>query len=75
MMQITQKIVYKECPVLQDILEEVGGVSFSLGWILTWFSHSFSNISYSQRIFDFLLCSKPETIAYLSAAFVLVSFE
>jgi len=25
MMQITQKIVYDECPILKEILEEIGG--------------------------------------------------
>jgi len=25
MMQITQKIVYDECPLLKEILEEIGG--------------------------------------------------
>ncbi|KAL4475473.1 hypothetical protein ABPG72_013297 [Tetrahymena utriculariae] len=48
---------------------------FSISWILTWFAHSFTNLNKIQRIFDFLLCSQPQTISYLSAALILITKE
>ncbi|EAR87995.3 rab-GTPase-TBC domain protein (macronuclear) [Tetrahymena thermophila SB210] len=48
---------------------------FSISWILTWFAHSFTDLNKIQRIFDFLLCSQPQTISYLSAALILITKE
>ena len=41
---------------------------FATPWILTWFSHNFSDFKKIQRIFDFLLSSRPITIIYLCSA-------
>ena len=42
--------------------------NFAIPWILTWFAHNFSCLEIVYRIYDYLLCSKPETILYLVAS-------
>ncbi|CAD8164995.1 unnamed protein product [Paramecium octaurelia] len=44
-------------------------------WILTWFSHSLDNINDICRIWDFLLCSKQNTVLYVCAAFIVIHHE
>ena len=50
-------LVSTECPAF-----------FTVPWLLTWFAHSFSCVSSLERVFDFLLCSSPPSIIFLSVA-------
>jgi len=44
---------------------------FTLSWILTWFSHNFTNFETICRIFDFLLAHHPVLSVYLAASFII----
>ena len=48
------KFVSSDCPA-----------HFAVSWILTWFSHSFTDIGRLGRMFDFLISSNPPAIIYV----------
>ena len=41
--------------------------TFSLKWILSFFGSSFDNIFFHYRILDYIICSHPLAVFYLSA--------
>ncbi|KAL4476286.1 hypothetical protein ABPG74_010019 [Tetrahymena malaccensis] len=72
-LKIIHQLVKQDDPQIGKLLDEIEGPMFSISWILTWFAHSFTDLNKIQRIFDFLLCSQPQTISYLSAALILIT--
>jgi len=46
---------------------------FALPWMLTWFSHSLTEMDAILRIFDYLISSPPYSILYMCAAVLLTS--
>lgn len=51
--------------------QNTGFLIFILPWILTWFSHNFSSVKTICRIWDYLLCTGPFGIFYLTAGIIL----
>ena len=41
--------------------------SFGFAWIISWFTHANEDVVLQYRIFDYLLCSHPMCIFYLTA--------
>ena len=70
--QLVHRLVKKDDNYLGKVLDDIEGPMFSISWILTWFAHSFTNLDQVERIYDYLLCSEPYVVAYLSAAFILI---
>ena len=50
---------------------QTGMISFTIPWILTWFSHVFDSMKTICRIWDYLLCSGPHGIIFLTTAIIL----
>jgi hypothetical protein len=46
-------------------------LTFIVPWILTWFAHVFSSIKIICRIWDYLFCTGPKGIVYLSTGILL----
>ena len=46
---------------------------FLIPWILTWFAHNFSSVKTICRIWDYLLCTGPYAVFYLTAAIILMT--
>ena len=58
----------------EDIFEcfrEVNLIIFIIPWVLTWFSHVFSSVKTICRIWDYILCTGPHGIIYLTAGIIL----
>ena len=53
----------------------MGMLMFVVPWILTWFSHVFSSARIICRIWDYLLCTGPHGIVYLTAGVILATKE
>lgn len=55
-LKIVMKILEKVDPECHEILITCGDVpTFTLSWLLTWFSHVLPELSQVQRIYDALL--------------------
>ena len=46
---------------------------FIVPWILTWFAHVFSSAKTISRIWDYLLCTGPHGIVYLTAGVIVAT--
>jgi hypothetical protein len=46
---------------------------FIIPWILTWFAHVFSSAKIICRVWDYLLCTGPHGIIYLTAGVIMAS--
>ena len=65
-------IVSRADPQLGGFLTRSGvGEIFCLSWLITWFSHSLSEIGMLMRLFDLFLVSHPFMPLYVTAAIVL----
>lgn len=65
-------IVSQVDPILSHFLTQSGaGEIFCLSWLITWFSHSLSEIGMLMRLFDLFLVSHPFMPIYVTAAIVL----
>lgn len=73
LMDIAASIASEENKKLKEILELAPGIGFAFSWVLTWFSHSFSEFEKLCRIYDFLISSPPQAATYLAAAFLLLT--
>lgn len=40
---------------------------YALSWIITWFAHNNRDVNLQFRIIDYLICSKPYTVYFLSS--------
>jgi hypothetical protein len=47
---------------------------YALSWIITWLAHKNTNIFLQYRIIDYLLCSHPNTILFLSAIIIIEEY-
>ena len=55
-------------PKVAEQLKEIESPTFTVSWILTWYSHSLTKFADVQRIFDLCLSQHPIFPVYLSAA-------
>lgn len=72
--QIVFELVTAEDPDFKRIYssyEHTQFLIFILPWILTWFSHNFSSVKIICRIWDYLLCTGPHGVFYLTAGIIL----
>ena len=51
--------------------KEMNLIIFIIPWVLTWFSHVFSSVKTICRIWDYILCTGPQGIIYLTAGMIL----
>lgn len=50
-----------------------GQPTFTLSWILTWYSHDIDNFIQVQRVFDACLAQHPLYVVYMSVATILLN--
>lgn len=65
-------------PELETILEsfkDMKQLTFIVPWVLTWFSHVFSSVKTICRIWDYLLCTGPHGVVYLTTGILLATKE
>ena len=48
-------------------------LTFIIPWMVTWFAHSISSLKAISRIWDYILCTGPTAILFLSAGMILSS--
>ena len=74
--KIVYEIVTKEDPDFIKIYssyEHTQFLIFILPWVLTWFSHNFSSVKTICRIWDYLLCTGPHGVFYLTCGIILTT--
>lgn len=63
----------------EDLFKQVelagGHPTFTLSWILTWFSHDLTSFTNVQRIFDVCLSQHPLFSLYLTVATIIYNKE
>lgn len=75
---IILELLSKRDPEFKEIFEcfaEMRMLTFIIPWILTWFSHDFTSAKTICRIWDYLLCTGPHGIIYLTAGIFLATKE
>lgn len=71
-------ILFKTDEDFKEIFEcfaEMKLLMFIIPWILTWFAHVFSSAKIICRVWDYLFCTGPHGIIYLTAGIILASKE
>ncbi|CDW79148.1 tbc1 domain family member 20 [Stylonychia lemnae] len=60
---------------IYDMVEQgvMGQPTFTLSWILTWFSHDIDKFTDVQRIYDACLASHPLYVVYMAVAVILMN--
>lgn len=53
----------------------MGMISFIISWLLTWFAHVFSSVKVIARIWDYILCTGPHAIIYITTGVILSTKE
>ena len=74
--ELVLSLLIKKDPQFEKIFEcfrEVNLIIFIIPWVLTWFSHVFSSIKTTCRIWDYILCTGPHGIIYLTAGLILAT--
>lgn len=76
--QIVYEIVTKSDSDFHKIYssyEQTKFLIFILPWVLTWFAHNFSSVKTICRIWDYLLCTGPHGVFYLTSGIILGTKE
>lgn len=64
-MHLIKKIDMKIFHIIEDCC--MSNPTFALTWVITYFGYIFDNIFFQFRILDYLICSHPIAVFYLSA--------
>jgi hypothetical protein len=48
---------------------------FIVPWVLTWFAHNFDSVKIICRIWDYILCTGPHGVLYLTCGIILGTKE
>jgi hypothetical protein len=69
-------LLKKKDPEYEKIFEcfiETRMLIFIVPWVLTWFAHVFSSVRIICRIWDYILCTGPHGIIYLTAGILIAT--
>jgi len=73
-LQMITYLIEKIDPITNEKIIQLSDVEyhhFSLAWVIGWFTHSINDLHLVYRIIDYLLCSHPLTIYYLSSILII----
>jgi glycine cleavage system protein P-like pyridoxal-binding family len=51
----------------------MGMLPFIISWVLTWFAHVFTSVKTICRMWDYILCTGPHGIVYVTAGVILAT--
>ena len=72
--QLLLELLVKQDRQFERIFEcfaEMQLLPFIISWVLTWFSHVFTSVKTIGRMWDYILCTGPHGIVYLTAGVIL----
>ena len=71
-LNLVQKLLTEIDPELAQTIEAAGDLpTFTLSWILTWYSHDIAYFQSVQRLYDVCLSQHPLFSLYLTAATII----
>ena len=77
LLTLLMKLLEQFDPDIYEMVENgvMGQPTFTLSWILTWFSHDIEKFSDVQRVFDACLASHPLYVIYMAVAIILLNSQ